>query len=168
MKSSYRNSGNSAIASGVIGFLAFGFLITVLIMHPDNFILMIRFHDGGVIFQFLLMIPFVFALHKLSQKCSPNMNKTTLVTGITMICLVILFLLLIFPKIVADTLYMCPQGIFGVWLIGVNRQLSGLFPSGLRWFGMIVGSGLVLVGIFPVGYSIFVDTILLRIPARIN
>lgn len=37
-------------------------------------------------------------------------------------------------------------------------------PQWLRWFGIMVGFGLALVGIFPLGYAIFVDNIILHIP----
>jgi hypothetical protein len=47
----------------------------------------------------------------------------------------------------------------------VNWKLVGIFSGGLRWFGMVVGFGLMLVGMFFVLYAIFVSTILLRIPA---
>ena len=51
---------------------------------------------------------------------------------------------------------MFPQGVFGVWLIVVSWRMQGLLPRGLRWFGMIVGFGLALVGTFPSGMAIFV------------
>ncbi|HEY4323913.1 MAG TPA: hypothetical protein VGN20_07995 [Mucilaginibacter sp.] len=47
----------------------------------------------------------------------------------------------------------------------VNWRLYGLLARGLRWFGIIVGFGLALVGVFFLGYAIFVDTVMLRIPA---
>ena len=86
-------------------------------------------------------------------------------TGIVIILLTALFALLIFPKILSDGFYTFPQGLFGVWLIAVNWQLAGIFSRGLRWFGIVVGFGLMLVGMFFVLYAIFVSTIQLRIPA---
>ena len=64
----------------------------------------------------------------------------------------------------ADVIYFFPQGIFGAWLIYFNWH-KGILSKGLRCFGIIVGIGLILVGIFPVGYALFVDTIILQIPA---
>jgi hypothetical protein len=165
---SCRTAGWAAIASGAIGILAVGSLITYLMLRnpsPDTGILMLRFHDAGVILQFLLVIPVAFGLQKLSRQRSPSLSQATLATGIGSLVTVVLFLLLVFPKIVADTLYMFPQGVFGVWLIVVNWRLSGLLPAWLRWLGMVVGFGLLLVGTFPLGYAIFVDPILLQIPA---
>jgi hypothetical protein len=60
---------------------------------------------------------------------------------------------------------MLPQGIFGVWLIFICLRMKGILFKGLRWFGIVVGIGLTLVGIFFVGYTIFVSIIPLRIPA---
>ena len=166
----YGFTGWVAITSGSIGILAYGFLMTAvttrtsMALSPSVYF-MFRAHDVGVILQFLLMIPVVRGLHKLSQKLHTGMNRTTLATGIGALCFTILFLLLALPKILDDGLSMFPQGVFGVWLIVVNWQLSGLLPRGIRWFGMVVGFGLMLVGTFPVGYTIFVDTSPLQIPA---
>ena len=77
-------------------------------------------------------------------------------------------LLLNFPKILADVLYMVPQGIFGVWLIVACLQKRGDISGGVRWFGVIVGIGLGLVGLYPIGYAVLVDSILLQIPAPSN
>lgn len=169
-ESKYRNTGWPSIISGIVGILAYGFLFTAVTTRssmaiPPSVYFMFRAHDVGVILQFLLMIPVVFGLHNLSQKQSPGMSQTTLATGIGALCFTILFLLLAFPKVLDDGLYMFPQGIFGVWLMVVNWRLSGLLPRGIRWFGMVVGFGLMLVGTFPVGYTIFVDTSPLQIPA---
>jgi hypothetical protein len=64
-----------------------------------------------------------------------------------------------------DEYYMIPQAAFGVWLVVVNWQLTGILSRGIRWFGMVVGIGLLLVGIYEIGYSIFVDPVGLKIPA---
>jgi hypothetical protein len=87
-----------------------------------------------------------------------------LYVGIGSLCFTALFLSLNFPKILADVLYMFPQGIFGVWIMIACWRSGGLIPQWLRWFGIIVGFGLALVGIFPLGYAIFVDNIILHIP----
>jgi len=166
--SPYRFAGRTAIASGAIGILAYMSLIGYLVYRNQvRYLgdLMIRTHDVGVILQFLFMIPVAFGLHKLSQKRSPGMNQAMLTTGIAALSFTILFLLLIFPKLLADTLYMFPQGVFGVWLMIVCWRLPGILSPGLRWFGIAVGLGLALVGTFPPGFAIFVDTIVLRIPA---
>ena len=86
-------------------------------------------------------------------------------TGVMLLSFIILLLLLIFAKVCEDSLYMFPQGVFGGWLIVFCWRYSGMLSSGLRYFGMVVGLGLALVGIFPVGYAIFVDPVVLRIPA---
>ncbi|MDP9076502.1 MAG: hypothetical protein M3O71_03685 [Bacteroidota bacterium] len=168
MNSSYRSAGRAAIASGVIGSLAYVFLIGFLVIRnqdAQNGVLPIRVHDSCVIIQFLLLIPVVIALFKLIQENAPGISRTMLNAGVGAICFTVLFLLLIFPKILADTLYMFPQGIFGICLIVACWRLRGIIPQWLRWFGIIVGFGLSFVGIFPVGYAIFVDNVILHIPA---
>lgn len=166
--SPYRSAGWAAIISGIIGFLAFGFLVAFLIPHLTAGLrggILLRSHDVGVILQFLLLIPVVFGLHKLSYQRSPGMSRAMLVTGVGALSFTVLFLLLIFPKILNDALYMFPQGVFGVWLMGVSWCMKSILSRGLRWFGMVVGLGLALVGTFPLGCAIFVDINNLRIPA---
>ena len=170
-KLSYRSAGRAAIASGIIGIFAFGFLITAVLTRtsmeitaPVSF--MFRAHDVAIIFQFLLIIPVAFALHKFSMQLHSGMSRTTLAVGIGALSFTVLFLLLVFVNILADTLYMFPQGIFGVWLMVICWRMHGILSQGLRWFGIVVGFGLALVGTFPIGYILFVDTILLKIPAQ--
>ena len=86
-------------------------------------------------------------------------------TGISALSLTVLFLLLNFPKIVGEPWYMFTQGVFGVWVILACYRLPGLLQPGLRWFGIVAGTGLALVGLFPLGYAIFVDKVILQIPA---
>jgi len=165
---SYRSAGIYAIISGITGVFAFAFLVTYLIVREKNFaqsIYFVRVHDIGAMLQFLLLIPVVKGLYRLLKRQHPDVTQTTLDIGIGSLLLTALFLLLTTPKIIADLLYLFPQGIFGACLIFFNWHMKGILPKGLRWFGIIVGTGLILAGIFPVGYAIFVDTIILQIPA---
>ena len=105
--SQYRYAGWAAIASGIIGYIAFGFLVAFLIPHLTEHLrggILIRSHDMGVILQFLLLIPVVFGLHKLLCHRSPRMSQAMLITGIGALSFTILFLLFIFPEILNDTL----------------------------------------------------------------
>ncbi|TKK65389.1 hypothetical protein FC093_19970 [Ilyomonas limi] len=163
-----KNAGRYAIASGIIGIVAYAFLIVYLsIRNQDaqNGLVPVRIHDFCVILQFLFLIPLVVVLFKLIKQHSPNTSQALLYVGIVSICFTVLFLLLNFPKILADVLYMFPQGVFGAWMIIACFRTGSLIPQWLRWFGIIVGVGLVLVGTFPMGYAIFVDNIILHIPA---
>ena len=166
----FRKAGWAAIASGAIGILSFVALMAAVSSRNSLIIsrqgmLLFRTHDAGVILQFLLLLPAVFVLYYYLQQKSPGISKNMRNTGVAAIACTVLFLLMIFPNILADILYMFPQGIFGVWLIIINLKLKGILPVGLRWFGMIVGVGLAMVGIFPPAYAIFVDAILIHIPA---
>lgn len=166
-ESSNRFVGICAIVSGIIGVFAFGFLIAYLMSRDKSYegsIYFLRFHDVGAVLQFLLLIPVVNTLYRLLKKQSFNVTQATLIIGVGSLLFTALFLLLTIPKIVADVLYMFPQGIFGAWIIFFNWH-KGILSKGLRWFGIIVGVGLILVGIFPVGYALFVDPIILQIPA---
>ena len=163
-----RSAGWYAFASGIVGALAFGFLMTYLKIREENFeqgIFFLRFHDGGFVLQFLLLIPVVLVLHRLLQKQHTTIKQTTLRIGIGSLVFTALFVLLTIPKILSDVLYLFPQGIFGAWLIFVNWHMKGILPKGLRWLGIVVGIGLTLSGIFPIGYAIFINTIILQIPA---
>jgi len=157
---SYRTAAWAAIASGTFGILAHAALMTAVMTRTTmaltgQVFFLFRTHDVVAILQFLSMIPVLIALHKLSHKQLPGMSRATLTTGIVALTLSALFLLLIFPWIMSDEYYMIPQGMFGVWLIVINWQLTGI----------IIGVGLLLVGIFEIGYAICVNPIGLRIPA---
>ena len=167
-KSYYRSAAYAAIASGIIGIIAYGFLVGYLAVRNQNYqtgIFLVRVHDAGIILQFLLFIPVASALFKFSQQSYQGITRTTLNIGIGALAFTALFLLLDFPKIIADILYMFPQGVFGVWIMIVCWRMKGTFSPALRWFGILVGLGLALVGIFPLGYALFVDKMILQIPA---
>jgi hypothetical protein len=168
--SSYRTAGWAAIASGTIGILAFASLIIAVLTRTtyevtDQILLLFNLFHVAVILQFLLMIPLIFSLQKLSRNSAQVMSRATLVTGVITLSCTVLFLLLIFPKVMIDEYYMIPQAAFGVWLVVVNWQLAGILSRGIRWFGMVVGVGLLLVGIYIIGFSMFVDPAGLKIPA---
>lgn len=162
--SSHRFAGWASIASGAIGLFAFGALWSGLLTrggesadHSGD--AMFRLHDAGVILQYLLMIYVVFAIYDIARRRSVEMSRTTLNVGIGALVFTILFLLLGSTKVMMDTAYMVPQGVFGLWLIVVNKTMSGVFSRGLRRLGMVVGVGLILVGTFPIAFNIFVDPV---------
>jgi hypothetical protein len=170
MESTYRSAGRAAIASGVIGIIAFAFLITAVTTRTSVVVsqkgyFLFKAHDVGGIFQYLLIIPAAFALYQLSHKAPPGLSRSTLRLGVGAASCTALFLALGIFKILSDGLYSFPQGIFGIWLIIVNGRLSGKLSKGLRWFGLIVGLGLAILGTVEPGYAIFVDPVILQIPA---
>ena len=120
MNLSYRFTGRAAIASGVIGIAALVSFIGFLVIRDQdaqNGVLPIRVHDSCVILQFLFLIPVVIACYNLIHHQYPNPSRAMRNSGIAALSCIILFLILIFPKIIADTWYMLPQGIFGIWLM---------------------------------------------------
>lgn len=167
---SYRKAGWSAIASGIIGIAAFALLITAVTTRvewipSDRVWMLFNAHDIGVALQFLLLVPAIFGLQTLSQEFPPALGKAVLRTGVWILIFVVVFILLgIGQKIVSNMHYMFPQGLFGLWLVVVNWRLSGSLPAWLRWFGIILGLGLVLTGVSFVGIC-FVYPDMLAIPA---
>jgi len=170
MMSLSQKTGRLAIASGVIGLVAFIFLIVAVTTRgtwalSSRVYLLFRAHDLAVVLQLLLLIPVTHRLRKLSGQNPPDIGRKIDAWGIGALCVATLLLLLGVCKIVNDMAYMLPQGLFGAWLILANLRLSGLLPRWLRYFGMVVGFGLVLVGtVFP-GLAVFVYPKMLKVPA---
>ena len=168
--SPYRSAGWAAIASGTVGLIAFALLITAVTSRSSWILdsrvyLLFRAHDIGVVLQFLLMIPVALGLRRLSLTSRRPITAATLATGIGAILFVVLLLLLGMGKIVSDMFYMLPLGVFGVWLIVILWRLAETLPRWLRYFGIVVGLGLALVGtVFP-GLVLFVYPEMIRIPA---
>ncbi len=165
-----RNTGRTAITSGVIGLVALVFLIVAVTTRStwtlsNGVYLLFRAHDLAVVLQFLLLIPLALRLEKLSTQSPSGIGGKTIAWGIGALCLVALLLVLGVCKVINDMAYMLPQGLFGAWLIVTNVRLSEFLPQWLRYFGMVVGFGLVMVAtVFP-GLAIFVYPNMLKIPA---
>ena len=167
---SNRKAGWAAIASGLIGISAFALLMTAVTTRvswipSDRVWMLFNSHDIGVACQFLLLIPVTFGLRALSSQGPRALGKATINIAVgTLIFVVLLVLLGIGEKIISNSFYTFPQGIFGVWLIVANWRLAGSLPAWLRWFGMVAGLGLALTGVAFVGIA-FVYPDLLAIPA---
>jgi hypothetical protein len=164
-----RLAGRLAILSGVFGIAAFACLILFLAMRPsaagpDTAHLLLRSHDVGVILQSLCLIPFALALDAIARRDSRGSSRMTGAAGVTFLILVVVLMSLSLAKVVADVLYMIPQGAVGCWLIVVCRQVANGLPRGLRRLGIVAGLGLILVSVFPIGYALFVDPAMLHGP----
>jgi hypothetical protein len=160
-------AGWCAIASGILGILAYVSLITFLQMRSINEEAsgwMLRLHDGGVVLQFLLLIPVPISLWQLTQSRPPRLGTAMVAAGVVALMSVVLLLILTFLGIVWNVLYMFPQGLFGLWLMIAMGRTRGLLPLWMKGFGVVVGLGLVLVGLFPIGYGLFVERAVFRIP----
>jgi hypothetical protein len=64
-----------------------------------------------------------------------------------------------------DSYYIITQGVFGVWLMIVCWRMRDTLSGGLRWFGLVVGFGLALLGPIPLALALFVYPGSLAIPA---
>lgn len=162
-----RLAGRLAILSGAFGIAAFACLIVFLVMRPaDQRLahLLLRGHDVGVIVQSLCLIPLVLALDAIARRQSPGSGRGMAAAAIALLVLIVVLMGLSFTNIVADVLYMIPQGAFGAWLIVVCRRIANDLPKGLRRLGIVAGGGLLLISIFPIGYALFVDAAILYGP----
>ena len=160
--SARRFSGWTAVLSGLIGIIAFGFLIGALVSmfageRPAVWEVRFAIHDAGVILQSLLMIPAAFALHALGRPRHPIASRTLLAIGVASLCFIVLCLSLDLAGVIWNAWYMVPQGILGVWLLVVARIAS--LSRGLTRFATVVGLGLILVGSFPLGFAMLVDPV---------
>jgi hypothetical protein len=122
-------------------------------------------HDIGVIVQMVLLIPVLSGFYNRSDQQPYRLSKSRIIIGIAALLCTALCLLFGVLKIMADVLYMVPQGIFGVWLLIFCLHSGNMLSRFHKWFGVVVGFGLALVGTFPLEYAIFVDPIILSIPA---
>jgi hypothetical protein len=166
-----RRAGWLAIVSGIVGLAAFACLIVFLVMRPadqQTAHILLRSHDAGVIVQSLCLIPLVLALGALARQRSPGSGRGGAVAAMVFLALVIALMVLGSAGLVADVLYMIPQGALGVWLIVVCQRNAAGLPPGLRWLGGVAGVGLILIGIFPIGYAAFVDAAILHGPISDN
>jgi hypothetical protein len=164
-----RLAGRLAIASGAFGIAAFACLILFLVTRPSaaeqgTSQLLLRSHDAGVILQSLSLIPFALALDAIARRESRATSRARSTAAVAFLALVVVLMLSSLLKIVADVLYMIPQGAVGCWLIAVCRHAPNGLPRGLRGLGFLAGAGLILVSLFPIGYAVFVDPAILRGP----
>jgi hypothetical protein len=167
MTSGNRFAGRLAITSGVFGIAAFACLIVFLVTRPSDqqtSHILLRSHDAGIILQSLCLIPFAMALDAIARQHSPGSGRGMGAAAVTFLSLVVVLTLLGIANVVADVLYMIPQGAVGGWLIAVCLQKTNGLPKGLRILGILAGVGLILISLFPIGYSLFVDPAMLRGP----
>jgi hypothetical protein len=164
-----RLAGRLAIFGGVCGLAAFACLIAFLVMRPaeaDQRMpqLLLRSHDVGILLQSLCLIPFALALDATARRQAPGSSRRMVAAAMVLLTLVVVLLWLSFVNVVADVLYMIPQGAMGAWLIVVCRQRANGLTRGLRGLGIVAGVGLLLISTFPIGYAVFVDPAILHGP----
>src|SRR4051812_46865358 len=153
MTSETRFAGRLAIVSGVFGIAAFACLIVFLVTRPSDqqtSHILLRSHDAGIIVQSLCLIPFALALGAIARQQSPGSSRGMGTAAVAFLSVVVVLVLLGFVKVVADVLYMIPQGAVGGWLIAVCLQKANGLPKGLRMLGVVAGVGLILISLFPI------------------
>ena len=155
--SPYRFAGRAAIVSGIIGIVAYGFLWAFLVKRISGAseqicIPLIRTHDAGVILQISCStIPVALALYRIGRQHSPGVSRGTVVVGVRSALAYRFLSVAHIINVLADEIYMIPQGVLGLWLILVSRSGSTVLSRSLRVLGTVVGIGLVLVATFPIG-----------------
>src|ERR1700743_84763 len=100
-------------------------LIVFVVMTPSDpqtSHMLLRSHDAGVIVQSLCLIPFALALDAIARQHSHGSSRAMGDAAGPFLILVVILMLLSFVRVVADVLYMIPQGAVGGWLIAVCRQ----------------------------------------------
>lgn len=168
-----RSAGRAALTSGVIGLVAYGFLwaflITMISGGDEQTVRpLITTHDVGVLLQSLFMIPLVLTFGSIVGRRSPGARRSSVALGISALGLTMLSLLLTIANVLAGPFFMLWQGLLGVWLIVVNRLASGDISRSVRWLGMVVGVGLLIAAVFPVGNFLFVDPTLGPLPFNVE
>jgi hypothetical protein len=119
MKISHRSSSLSIIISGILGFIAYGFLMFAVLgrgsgtLNQSEYVLMFNLHDAVTIFQFLFLIPLVFAFYNLSLHQVNAMTLTVRRTGLFSIFFVAFTLLLVFPGVLSN----------GITLVRLKNQI---------------------------------------------
>jgi len=158
---SYGSAGWAAIASGAGGVVACGFLVTALRLRTagdaQTAEFLFRGHDIGAILQYLCLIPVVCALQRFSQERSGGLGRPIITVGIAVLALTAALLLVEFFHLDWLPWYMVSQGVVGGWLIVASWRMAKILPWYLTGPGIIIGLGLVLVGTFPLGYTLLVD-----------
>jgi len=160
-----RTAGWAAVAAGICGLAAFAFIVAALFIRSDAKrlgALMFRGHDAMAALQTFCMLAVVAALHSLANRWERPMPKLAYRIANAALVVLVFALLLTLAHVLNDMLYMVPQGIFGVWIVWLSSYLSGLLPRHVKWLGIVAGIGLILIGIFPIAFGIFVDAVVLR------
>jgi hypothetical protein len=166
-----RAAGRSALGSGLTGLVACILLICAVVgrgsgaLNQSQYVLMFDLHDAVSVLQFALLLPVVCRLFELSDPRAGEGGRGVLYVGVISVYLVVATLLLALPRVLSNGIYTVPQGVFGVWLVYMSWRMKTVFGWPLRGFGMVVGTGLLLFGLFLVGYVMLVSTMPLRSPA---
>jgi hypothetical protein len=165
-----RAGGWLAIASGLLGALAFGLLLAALIVPQPNsnttrrFETLFLWQDGAVILQTVLMVALTLSLHALIRSQSARWSRIWVGFGLLAQTLLLLSLLLLFAGVSSDMLYMAPQGLLGVWLIVTNALLAGVLGRSVRVTGQLAGLGLSVIGLGFLTFALFVAPAVLTGP----
>ena len=162
LSSATNRTAKLALLSGVIGLVAFAFLIAALAAPPpapDSLrreTQLFRWQDAGVILQALTMVPVTLGIYRLTAMRSPEWSRLCVTLGLFAQAALIVSSALIFTNTTSDMFYMAPVGLVGVWLLLVNRKQDGIVSTAVAWTGRVAGFGLLLIGAGFVLYGIFV------------
>jgi len=140
----------AALASGTIGIAAAGLLIGAdqlrawRMASRQVVTFLFASHDVATIFQSLLLIPAIVAVHMLYRRSSAA-SRASVIVSVTALSAIALLQSLRFTGMAPETLYMLPQGLLGLWLIVINRFATNIFPPYVRRIGMLAGLGLTMI-----------------------
>jgi hypothetical protein len=105
-----------------------------------------RWHDGLMIVQSLLLIPFAVGVSRVVA--APPRERLLAVLAATSLITMAVLMLLWFLRVMtfgpADSWYMLPQAVLGLWVIAISRRLSSRSVA-VFWVGIAAGVGLLLI-----------------------
>ena len=104
-----------------------------------------RWHDGLLIVQCVLLIPYALLLSRISVPGAAPLRLTAASLAVTSLLAIALLQALRFVDIGPDTLYMLPQGLLGVWLIMMSRRMRGHISGVVSRIGVLAGVGLLMI-----------------------
>lgn len=157
-----RIAGWFAVASGVLGVVAFGLLAAALIVPQPNpnttrrFESLFLWQDSAVMLQTVLMAALTLSLYLVVRLYSSSWSRLWLCLGLLAQILLVLSLALLFAGVSSDMLYMAPQGLLGAWLILTNAMLAGVLSRSARLLGNVAGVGLMVIALGFLIFAIFV------------
>jgi hypothetical protein len=110
-------------------------------------------NDAASVFQVLIMLPIVLALHRLFLfgPSAPALSLLAAAMGITgMLVAAALQALLVFGRVKYQQTIgavLTAGGGIGIWLVlvGYLALASGGLPGGLAWLGLVAGGGYILL-----------------------
>jgi hypothetical protein len=106
---------------------------------------LIRWHDGLIILQSVLLVPFAVFLSRVTLLGAAPPRLVAASLAVTSLLAIALLQTLRFVNVGPDTLYMLPQGLLGVWAIMMSRRMRSRLSRAVLSLGVVAGIGLMMI-----------------------